>query len=241
MMKHLLLSASLAIGMTLIGDIVTLPAPVPCGQITEFIRTEDAQKFVDINAAAKAAAEADTSTEDGTPSMDVPEELLVEKEPENGMLFAIFTVKVTEGRTLSQYDYALETDSGTRQSCLGIGYGKTGFFDFRMRAQQGPELYKLIFHCPKEAYEVKLIYAYPKIPVPPVGDFVINVRPAPPTPPPAPAEPAPAAAAPANAPAPAAPATPANAPAPATPANAPAPAAAPAPATPAAPVAPATK
>ena len=216
MMKKLILTIGIAVASALLGEIAELPLQVPCGQLTEFIKKEDAQRFVDLD---KAAA-----TEDDKPAVTAPDELIVEREPENGMVYAIFTFKVAAGRTLSKFDYILETDAGATQPCLEIGRAAGDFYDLRIRNAEGPEIYKLIFYCPKEAYEVRLRSAFPKLPLPPIGDFIINQRPAPP---PAPEPAAPAAtpndAAPAAAPAPAAPA--ANAPAPAAPAAAPAPAA----------------
>ncbi len=216
MMKKLMIAVSVAVASALFGEIAALPLDVPCGQLIEFVRKDTAQRFVDLE---KAAA-----TEDAKPAVVAPDELLVEREPENGMVYAVFTFKVAAGRTLSKYDYILETDAGKTQPCLEMGPATGDFYDLRFRAAEGPGTYRLIFHCPKEAYEAKLRYGYPNIPLPPIGDFVINERPAPPPPPPAP-EPAPAtdAAAPAT-PATTAPAANATAPA----ANATAPAAAPA-------------
>ena len=229
-MKKLMLTVGVAVASALLGEIADLPLQVPCGQLTDFIKKEDPQRFVDFERAAEKA--------DDKPAVTAPEELIVEREPENGMVYAIFTFKVAAGRTLSKYDYILETDAGATQPCLEIGRAAGDFYDLRIRNAEGPEIYKLIFYCPKEAYEVRLRYAFPKLPLPPIGDFVINPRPAPP---PAPepaapaatpegaapaattdgAAPAPAAAAPAPAPAAAAPAPAAAAPAPAAAAPAP--------------------
>ena len=255
MMKKLILMVGVAVVSALLGEEALLPLDVPCGKLTGFVREEKAQRFVDFKRAADKKAqrlvdaEGAAATEYDKPAETAPEELIVEREPETGMFYAIFTFEVAEGRTLSKYDYVLHPDPGTTQDCLEIGRAEGDFYDFRFRAVEGPGVYKLIFHCPKQAYDVKLGPANPvKLPFPPIGDFVINPRPAPP---PAPEPVAPAAAPEGAAPAattegaapaaaPAAPAAPAAAaPAAAAPAAA-APAAAPAPAA-AAPAAPAAK
>ena len=71
MMKKLILMIGIAVASALLGEIAELPLHVPCGQLTEFIKKEDAQRFVDLD---KAAA-----TEDDKPAVTAPEELIVER------------------------------------------------------------------------------------------------------------------------------------------------------------------
>lgn len=179
MLKRLTLSALLGSALALAAADVTLPCAFAAGQLTRFDRTAEALPFVDFGkAAALAAASDEEVARDSLPS----DELLVERTPEAGRQYAVFTVQVAEGRTLSRHDYVLVNDRGEVQPCLGLARGEGTPFDFRHQTLRGPEGCRLVFPFAADSYELRLRSAFPAVPLPEVGDFRVQPRPEPPKP-----------------------------------------------------------
>ncbi|MGN0877909.1 MAG: hypothetical protein ACI4WT_00465 [Oligosphaeraceae bacterium] len=192
MLKRLTLSALLGAALALAAADVTLPCAFAAGQVTRFDRTAEALPFVDFDkAAALAAASDEEVAKESLPT----DELLVERAPEAGRQYAVFTVQVAEGRTLSRHDYVLVNDRGEVQPCLGLARGEGAPFDFRHQALRGPEVCRLVFPFASDSYELRLRSAFAAVPLPEVGDFRVQARPEPPKPEPASAPESPAAAA----------------------------------------------
>lgn len=183
MLKRLTLSALLGSALALAAADVTLPCAFAAGQLTRFDRTGEALPFVDFDkAAALAAASDEEVARDSLPS----DELLVERAPEAGRQYAVFTVQVADGRTLSPHDYVLVNDRGEVQLCLGLARGEGAPFDFRHQTLRGPEVCRLVFPFAEDSFELRLRSAYAAVPLPEVGDFRVQARPEPPKPAPEP-------------------------------------------------------
>ena len=170
MLNHCTTLALFAAAALCAADIASLPLPIHCGAITAFTKTEAPQRFVNPDAAAAA--------NDTAPAENPPASLTVSRTPDDGNCFAIVTVRLEKGRTLNHCDFILETDGGTVQPCLDMATATATAYDFRLKTQTGPGFYRLIFQCPKNAYEARLKLAYPALPMPAYGDFVITPRPA---------------------------------------------------------------
>lgn len=153
----------------LTAEPVQLPCPCGPGTIVAFEKSTAAQQFVDFELAVKA--------DQPMPADSRPDALLKSQPCPAGKVYLIFKVKVAEGRSLSKFDYMLETNTRQTLLCREMGHGEADFFDFRLKAQTGPGDYRLIFECPKDVYEVKLCSSFLSVGLPPVGDFVVNERP----------------------------------------------------------------
>lgn len=168
-MKRLLMSALLAFGLAWCGEEAKLPLPFAAGTIVSFAKETTAQRFLDMAAVAKAEDARSGAAEN---------ELVKTEEAGYGMMFAVFTVQVEAKRSLSAADYQLVDDRGRVQPCLGMARNDADFYDYRLKAQEGPDKFRLIFRCAEDAYEVRLRSAFPQLPLPEAGDFVITSRPA---------------------------------------------------------------
>ena len=144
---------------------------VPCGTLRGLERLETPVAFVDEDEALKAGLT--------KPTPNVPDNLRVEREPDEGRVYVVLSFTVQVERTLSPCDYVLMAD-GEECPCLGASVGKSLCVDFRNLQIPGPTEAKLVFACSANAYGASLKTAFNGLPIPTIQNLELQERPEPP-------------------------------------------------------------
>lgn len=150
---------------------VNLPLSFQAGRIDSLERSSAAQKFIQQEEALKQGKL--------TPG-DSDSSLLVERAPEEGLVYVQLAISVFQGRTLSPLDYILVVE-GREYPCLGMAPSQTGIFDFRNLEVKGPCEVLLLYECPDAAFGATLKSTFDDLPIPSITGLVLR-EPEPPTP-----------------------------------------------------------
>lgn len=136
----------------------TFPYQVHCGALSSLERTQEKRCFAKLDEAyLKNAMKAQEH---------VPESMRVMKAPHAGDTYVVLTFDVKQGRTLSRFDYLLQSES-RKFKCLGIALQSNEVYDIRRLIVNGPCSACMLFECPDTLEAVNLVPAegFPLMPV----------------------------------------------------------------------------
>lgn len=125
-----------------------LPLKVHAGTLMTVERVQSPVRWIALDTVL-AKADLDPET--------VDEDALVDRPPAAAQCYAVWTLELESGRSVSRYDYRLRHAGGT-VPCLAMRRGSRPY-DRRILTLTGPERASLLFEVPADAQHVSLEFA----------------------------------------------------------------------------------
>ena len=126
----------------------SLPLTVHAGTVVSLERLEKTVDWIDLDEALLRGY-ADPE--------DVKDDVLIRRPPRDAHCYAVWTLELVAGRTVSRFDYQLHHDTGV-SPCVAMQRG-TRPYDLRVLELAGPDQVSLLFEVPGDTQYVTLEFA----------------------------------------------------------------------------------